>query len=45
VGDGALLAEGETTHIVTNAEMKIVALPDKYLLPFKAAVRRGTGGN
>lgn len=35
---GALLAEGETTHVVTNSEMKIAALPDKYLSVFRAAV-------
>jgi acyl-CoA thioester hydrolase len=35
---GALLAEGETTHIVTNTEMKTSRLPDKYLGIFKAAV-------
>jgi acyl-CoA thioester hydrolase len=40
VSDGALLAEGETTHIVTNAEMKIVELPQKYFIPFKAAVKK-----
>lgn len=40
--DGSLLAEGETTHIVTNAEMKKVALPEKYLKAFRAAV--GTDG-
>jgi acyl-CoA thioester hydrolase len=36
--DGALLAEGETTHIVTDADMKIVPLPEKYLKAFRAAV-------
>jgi acyl-CoA thioester hydrolase len=36
--DGALLAEGETTHIVTDAEMKIAALPEKYMKVFRAAV-------
>ena len=36
--DGALLAEGETTHIVTDAAMKITALPDKYFKVFRAAV-------
>jgi acyl-CoA thioester hydrolase len=36
--DGSLLAEGETTHIVTDADMKIAALPDKYLKVFRAAV-------
>ena len=39
-GDGTLLAEGETTHIVTNREMKIRALPDKYLTAFRAAVKK-----
>jgi acyl-CoA thioester hydrolase len=37
-GTGALLAEGETTHIVTNSNMKTAALPDKYLNVFRAAV-------
>ncbi len=36
--DGALLAEGETTHIVTDADMKIAVLPGKYLKVFRAAV-------
>jgi acyl-CoA thioester hydrolase len=36
--DGTLLAEGETTHIVTDAEMKKSALPNKYLQIFRAAV-------
>jgi acyl-CoA thioester hydrolase len=35
---GTLLAEGETTHIVTDAKMKVAALPDKYLTVFRAAV-------
>jgi acyl-CoA thioester hydrolase len=35
--DGALLAEGETTHIVTDSNMKIAALPEKYLTAFRAA--------
>ena len=34
---GTLLAEGETTHIVTNSEMKVSVLPDKYLSVFRAA--------
>ncbi|HEV2397084.1 MAG TPA: thioesterase family protein [Candidatus Sulfotelmatobacter sp.] len=34
---GALLAEGETTHIVTDSKMKVAALPDKYLSAFRAA--------
>ena len=36
--DDALLAEGETTHIVTDAAMKIVAIPDKYMKVFREAV-------
>jgi acyl-CoA thioester hydrolase len=35
-----LLAEGETTHIVANAQMKPRALPGKYLTVFRAAVGR-----
>jgi acyl-CoA thioester hydrolase len=38
VADGALLAEGETTHIVTDADMKIAVLPGKYLKVFREAV-------
>src|SRR5258708_25693049 len=33
--DGALLAEGETTHIVTDSQMKVAALPEKYLTAFR----------
>jgi acyl-CoA thioester hydrolase len=36
--NGALLAEGETTHIVTDSKMKIAALPEKYLTAFRTAV-------
>jgi len=39
---GALLAEGETTHIVTNTQMKTAALPEKYLNVFRAAVDKAT---
>jgi acyl-CoA thioester hydrolase len=35
---GALLAEGETTHIVTDSSMKIAALPEKYLKVFREAL-------
>ena len=41
--DGTLLAEGETTHIVTGADMKIVALPEKYLSVFRAALGKQDG--
>ena len=38
LSDGSLLAEGETTHIVTNAQMKKTTLPEKYLKVFREAV-------
>jgi acyl-CoA thioester hydrolase len=36
--DGALAAEGETTHIVTDSNMKVAALPEKYLHAFRTAI-------
>jgi len=36
--NGQLLAEGETTHIVANAQMKPRKLPEKYMRVFRAAV-------
>jgi len=38
--DGTLLAEGETTHIVTDANMQKRELPQKYMAAFKKAVRQ-----
>ena len=38
--DGALLAEGETTHIVTDAQMNARPLPEKYMRVFREAVGR-----
>jgi acyl-CoA thioester hydrolase len=35
--DGTLIAQGETTHIVTDLNMKIAALPQRYLEAFRAA--------
>jgi len=35
---GTLLAEGETTHIVTDSEMKVAALPERYLTAFREAM-------
>jgi acyl-CoA thioester hydrolase len=35
---GSLLAEGETTHVVTDSNMKVAALPEKYLKAFRAAM-------
>ena len=40
--DGALLADGETTHIVTDAQMKKRDLPPKYAARFRAAVVAAT---
>jgi acyl-CoA thioester hydrolase len=40
--NGALLAEGETTHIVTDAQMKVAALPDKYLRVFREVFKKAT---
>jgi acyl-CoA thioester hydrolase len=40
--DGTLLAEGETTHIVTNGEMKVSELPAKYMKVFRAAVGKSS---
>ena len=34
----ALVAEGETTHIVTDSKMKVAPLPEKYLTAFRAAM-------
>jgi acyl-CoA thioester hydrolase len=37
VSDGTVLAEGETTHIVTDAEIKVRAIPEKYMKVFREA--------
>ena len=37
--DRALLAEGETVHLVVNGEGKKRRFPEKYLVPLKAAFR------
>ena len=39
-GEGTLLAEGETTHIVVGEDMQRKPLPEKYLVPFREAVGR-----
>jgi acyl-CoA thioester hydrolase len=36
--DGALLAEGETIHVVTDSTMKSARLPGKYLQAFRQAL-------
>ena len=38
--DEALLAEGETVHLVLGADMKRTPLPQKYLAPFRRAAGR-----
>ena len=40
VEDGALLAQGETTHIVADAEMRKAALPEKYMKVFREAAAK-----
>ena len=37
VEDGSVLAEGETTHIVADAQMRKTTLPDKYMKAFREA--------
>jgi len=37
VSDGVLLAEGETTHIVTDAELKTRTMPEKHMALFREA--------
>jgi len=37
VADGSLLAEGETTHIVADAQMRKTVLPEKYMQKFREA--------
>jgi acyl-CoA thioester hydrolase len=41
VEDGKLLAEGETTHVITDSAMQKCTLPEKYLKPFRAVVEAG----
>ena len=38
--DGALLAEGETTHIVVDSKFERSAMPEKYLKAFAKATAR-----
>jgi acyl-CoA thioester hydrolase len=40
--DNALLAEGETVHVVVNSKMKPHTLPDKYYEAFACAVEKET---
>jgi acyl-CoA thioester hydrolase len=43
--DQMLLAEGETVHLVVDAEMKRMPLPKKYLLSFLRASGQSTTGS
>ncbi len=43
VSDGLLLGEGETTHVVTDAEMKKRTIPEKYMNAFRQAIARAAG--
>jgi acyl-CoA thioester hydrolase len=38
LSDGTLLAEGQTTHVVTDAKMQVAVLPEKYLSVFRNAI-------
>lgn len=38
VGEVAVLAEGDTTHIVIDKEMNVVSLPEKYISVFRRAM-------
>lgn len=40
VCDAILLAEGETTHVVTDANMKRRTIPEKYAKAFREAMNR-----
>jgi len=40
--NGKLLAEGETTHIVTDLNMKVAALPEKYWKAFRNAMGKAS---
>ena len=37
IEDGSLLAEGETTHVVADAQMRKTTLPEKYMKVFREA--------
>ena len=38
--DGTLLAEGETTHVVIDREMKKTPIPEKYMQIFRGCIRQ-----
>jgi acyl-CoA thioester hydrolase len=37
-GDGVLLAEGETTHIVIDSKMQVRSIPEKYMKRFEQVI-------
>lgn len=39
--DGALLAEGETAHLVADRDMKVCSLPEKYARALASLMRGG----
>ena len=43
--DNLLLAEGETTHVITGADLKPCALPQKYMQALAKAAGRAPSGN
>jgi acyl-CoA thioester hydrolase len=43
--DNSLIAEGETTHIVTDENMKVTVLPEKYLKAFRVALGKTQGAS
>jgi len=42
--DGILLAEGETTHIIIDQQLKKRTIPKKYMKAFREAVMRDSQG-
>jgi len=44
-GDGILLAEGDTTHIVIDAMMNVTPLPKKYIDALRAAMANNHRGH
>jgi acyl-CoA thioester hydrolase len=38
--DNTLLAEGDTTHLVIGKDMKVKAIPPKYMAAFRKAIGR-----
>ena len=41
--DGVLLAEGETVHLVTDAQMKVREIPENYREAFRKALAGSSG--